>query len=135
MSATYDLDVGIEDKVSIVIPTYKQLPYAKKCIESIIEYTTYPNYEIIVCDDCSEIPALEEYLKHMESEGKIKLFLNSERRLCANTMDAIRTATGQFLCFMNDDVEIPSDSSDWLWTLLDALKRNRGEWASVTPAM
>ena len=132
----YDLNAGIENKVSITIPTYKRLDYAERCIESILEYTVYQDgYEIIISDDYSCVPALEDYLKRMEAEGNIKLILNSERKQCDNAIKAINAATGQFICLMNDDVEIPSDSGNWLTVLVEVLKLNRDRWASVTPAM
>ncbi len=41
-------------KISIIIPTYNGINLLKPCIESIIQKTAYPNYEIIVIDNNSD---------------------------------------------------------------------------------
>ena len=39
-------------KISILIPTYNQEKFIKQAIESALQQT-YPNLEVVVCDDCS----------------------------------------------------------------------------------
>ena len=130
-----DLDSGVMGRVSIIIPTYKQLVYIKACLESIISYTIYPDYEIIVTDDASGVPELESYLKKMADDGKIKLFLHKERAQVRNVVKVFPESTGQFICWMNDDIEIPVECNDWLTILVKELKERCNTTASVTPMM
>lgn len=67
----------LNKKVSIIIPNYESLNEIKNCIESILSYNFNDMVEIIVVDNNSSIEVLE-YLFNAESEGKIKLVLNSE---------------------------------------------------------
>jgi len=129
------LDSGVADRVSIIIPTYKQLGFARACIESVLAYTTYPDFEIIVTDDASGVPPLLAYLRAMADAGKIRLFLHKERGQVKNVMKVFPESTGQFICWMNDDIEIPEGQGNWLNILVQALKDNRPAVASVTPIM
>jgi glycosyltransferase involved in cell wall biosynthesis len=38
--------------VSVIIPSYNHASYLRKRIESVLNQT-YPNFEIIILDDCS----------------------------------------------------------------------------------
>jgi glycosyltransferase involved in cell wall biosynthesis len=49
--------------VSLVIPTRNGLKFLQRCVDSILEKTTYPNYEIIVVDNGSDDEAALAYLK------------------------------------------------------------------------
>jgi len=53
--------------VSIIIPTYNRIEYLKKAVDSALSQT-YPNTEILICDDCStdgtEQYVSETLLKH-----------------------------------------------------------------------
>ena len=45
--------------VSVIIPCYNHENYVADCLKSIINQT-YPNLEIIICDDCSQDASMEE---------------------------------------------------------------------------
>ena len=47
--------------VSICIPTYKQIPYLKKCIESVLKQD-FEDYELIITDDSPD-DSVEVFLK------------------------------------------------------------------------
>ena len=48
---TLDLLLQKKQKVSIIIPFYKQLDVLENCLRSIRLFTQYPNYEIILVND------------------------------------------------------------------------------------
>ena len=59
-------------KTSIIILTYNNLEYTKKCLESIKKYTEKNSYEIIIVDNNST-DGTREYLK---KEKNLKVILN-----------------------------------------------------------
>ncbi len=48
--------------VSLVIPTRNGLKFLQRCVDSLLEKTTYPNYEILIVDNGSDDPAALAYL-------------------------------------------------------------------------
>ncbi len=49
--------------VSLVIPTRNGLKFLQRCVDSILEKTTYPHYEILIVDNGSDDPATLAYLE------------------------------------------------------------------------
>ena len=49
--------------VSLLIPTRNGLKFLQRCVDSILEKTTYPNYEIVIIDNGSDDPATLAYLE------------------------------------------------------------------------
>jgi len=61
--------------VSIVVPNYNCEEYLEKCLDSVINQT-YPNIEIIICDNGSSdrsVPIIREYAK---KDSRIKVLIN-----------------------------------------------------------
>ena len=48
--------------VSLLIPTRNGLKFLQRCVDSILEKTTYPNYEVLIIDNGSDDPATLAYL-------------------------------------------------------------------------
>lgn len=97
---------------SVVIPTYNREKFIEKTLESVFEQT-YPNYEIIVVDNCSTDRTEEILTPYIESEKIrfIKHVQNFERARSRNTgMDA---ASGDFLTLLDsDDFMFPENLAD-----------------------
>lgn len=109
--------------VSIIIPTKNQVHFLRPCIETILEKTSYKNYEIIIVDNQSDDMEAKEYLKQLKSHKKIhvihynKHFNYSE----ANNIGA-QHASGEFLLLLNNDTEILHEN--WLDVLLSYGQRS-----------
>ena len=104
--------------VTIVIPTKDNFGYIRRCLESIIENTTYPYFEIILVDTGSTD---EEVLKLYES-----------KLITANPITIVRwnkpfsfsgacnlgatKASGEYLLFLNNDTEVITP--EWIEGLL-----------------
>jgi len=130
-----DLNVGVPELVSILIPTYKPLLFIERCIESIFEHTNYANYEVCIADDASPTTDHIEYLKTLARTNRVKVVFGNERLGHGpNTMRAFEQSKGQFVLLLNDDCHIPFENRSWLDYLVNALKQNP-TWASVTPAL
>jgi len=111
----YDIsNMTVFPKVSIIISTFNQIEFLKKNLQSIENKTTYKNYEIIIVtnnlDENSEIRQFLKTLKH-----KVCIFKKDYSFGEMNNF-ASEYANGDFLLFLNDDVEIVSAS--WLEYML-----------------
>lgn len=93
-------------KVSVIIPTYQRPLRVINAVQSLLQQT-YPYLEIIVVDDNNEG---SDYRK--ETEKRIAPFItkgvkyiahqkNSNGAAARNT--GINNATGEFICFLDDD--------------------------------
>lgn len=98
--------------VSILIPTRDRVGLLQTCIKSIQLKTTYPNFEIVIVDNGSTESDSLIYLDSLVDEG-IKVIRDSRPfNFSALNNLAAEHAQGEFLCLMNNDIEIVT--SDWL---------------------
>jgi len=101
-------------KISIIIPTFDQVNFLKQCLTSIESKSTYKNYEIIiVTNNLDENSEMRRFLK--TSKNRVLIF-DKEYSFGAINNFASKESKGEFLLFLNDDVEIISPN--WLEALL-----------------
>jgi O-antigen biosynthesis protein len=93
-------------KVTIIIPTRDGYLLLKKCIHSIFHCTDYENIEIIVVDNQSEDKETLDYLNSL-SEGQEVRVIKYDFPFNYSSINnfAVKHASGDVLCFLNDDVE------------------------------
>lgn len=110
-----------EGKVSIIIPSKDNPRVLSTCIHSVMEGSTYRDFEIIVVDNGSSAKnrARIEQMREMLQE-KYRFVYHYEpmefnfSRMC-NLGAAY--ATGDYILLLNDDIEITQD--DWLEKLME----------------
>ncbi|MEN9657060.1 MAG: hypothetical protein RL571_525 [Pseudomonadota bacterium] len=105
--------------VSIIIPTKNQLPMLQRCIESILEKTSYSNYEIIIIDNNSDDPQVQPYLEQLELllSDRLRVFSYPHAfNFSAINNAAVGQANGEYLVLLNNDTAMIQDS--WLDELL-----------------
>jgi glycosyltransferase involved in cell wall biosynthesis len=100
--------------VTIIIPTKNNYLYLKKCIDSILEKTTYLNYEILIINNNSTDENILSYLSELSLNYKIQVILDSTSPFNYSLINnnAVAMASGDLICFMNDDTEVISNN--WL---------------------
>lgn len=103
-------------KISIVILCYNQLEYTKQCVSSILDYTAYPNYELILVDNCSQ-DGTAQWLEALAATCKnVKIVLNKTNRgFAGGNNDGIRVADGDYITLLNNDTLV---TRGWLTGLL-----------------
>lgn len=92
--------------VSIVIPSKNNRKILEQCIESIINYTEYDNYEIIVVDNGSGAynkGKIEDYLLRRGVRYIYRMEDFNFSKMCNTGADA---AKGEYILFLNDDIEV-----------------------------
>lgn len=93
-------------KVTIIIPTRDGGPLLKKCIHSIFHGTIYENLEIIVVDNQSASRETIDYLQSLSLlSGVTVLRYDFPFNYSSINNFAVKHASGDVLCFLNDDVE------------------------------
>ncbi|MDX8344149.1 glycosyltransferase family 2 protein [Rossellomorea sp. YZS02] len=97
----------MNEKVSVIIPTYKRSEYLERAIESVLKQT-YENIEIIVVDDNDPKSNYRiETARKMEKyrlNYKVKYIMNQKNlggALARN--EGIFQSTGDFVTFLDDD--------------------------------
>lgn len=124
----YDIhyDLIEEALVSIIIPTRNGYEDLKTCIDSIIEESTYKNYEIIVADNDSDDPRMAtlfaEYKKKLGERFKSVLLDIPFNYSRINNM-AVKESKGKYLLFLNNDTKIIS--TDWIEAMLGLAQFDR----------
>ena len=108
--------------VSIMIPTYNRPRYFRETLESA-RAQTYPNIEIIVCDNSTD-ERTAELMQVYEDDARIRYVRNRAARTKAeNFMPFERLAQGEYLQWcMDDDILLP----DKITRMMDAFLREPG---------
>lgn len=103
--------------ISIVIPTRDRVDLLRRCIESIVARTSYPNLEIIVVDNQSVEPDALEYLATVRQQPGIHVMpFDAPFNYSAVNNAAVAQAKGEFVVLLNNDIEVIA--ADWLEELL-----------------
>ena len=110
-------------KVSILIPNCEQKDVLKRCIDSIIEKTTYKDYEIIIIENNSHSPEIFAYYDELKSHPKIKVIeYKGEFNYSKVNNFGAKEATGDYLLLLNNDTEVIT--LNWLEELLMYAERD-----------
>lgn len=100
-------------KVTIIIPTRDGGPLLKKCIVSILDGTVCDNLEIIVVDNQSEGGETVDFMESLALRSNVVVLkYDLPFNYSAINNFAEKHASGDVLCFLNDDVE--AIEPDWL---------------------
>ena len=114
---TYKISWPIPDPaplVSLLIPTRDQKAVVEVAVSSILEKTTYPNYEIIILDNGSRDPQTLDYLQALaENHPNIRVLqYDKPFNFSAINNFGVTRAAGDLVGLINNDVEVISP--DWL---------------------
>ncbi len=105
-------------KVSIMIPNKDGIDILKVCIDSIVNKTTYENYEINIIENNSEDEATFEYYKELEQNSKIHILKYPEKGFnYSKIMNfGARNSDGDYIIQLNNDTELLTPN--WLETMI-----------------
>jgi len=120
------INVEKEELVSIIIPTRNGYDYLKQCLDSVIEKTTYSNYEIIVADNDSTDPKLKNlYLDYSAKLAGRFVVKNIDIPFNYSKINnlAAKHAKGKYLLFLNNDTLVVS--SEWLTRMVSYAQQER----------
>ena len=97
-------------KVSICIPTYKQVDHLRKTLNSVLAQD-FHDYELIVTDDSSD-DSVENLLKEFDFKGKLKYYRNKVALGSpANWNYSLKQSTGEYVKILHHDDFFTSENS------------------------
>jgi GT2 family glycosyltransferase len=110
--------------VSIVIPTagqirevrFKPVVLVTNCVRSIVERSTYENYEIVCVIDDSVAPAIIQELRDIAGERLRLVRFTGPFDFSAKINLGAINSSGEHLLLLNDDIEVTTP--DWLERLV-----------------
>ncbi len=116
-------DLSTKPTLSIILTVNDGSEITEKCLRSILNRSTYKNYEIIVTCNHHDNNRQTEILERISTnDSRLRIIDN---KLNLNYLDvknhAASHASGEHIIFMHDDVEIIS--ADWMETLLEQSQR------------
>jgi GT2 family glycosyltransferase len=114
--------------VSIVVPIYNGPEQLQRCVESVLAHTRMP-FELILIDDASPDPALEDLLKKYEAHPPVRVMRNPSNRGFVCSANAGMKATQYDVVLLNSDTEV---TPRWLQKLTIAAYSGT-KVATVTP--
>ena len=108
--------------VSIIIPNKDQPDTLKSCIRSIVNNSTYLNYELVIIDNASVESDTKALYQDLKKNPQVRL-LNWDNpfNYAAINNFAANHAKGEQLLFLNNDTEVIS--SDWIEAMLEFATR------------
>jgi len=104
--------------VSIIIPTKDQLGILRACINSILEKTSYINYEVIIVDNQSSEIETMDYFESLKGNKLIKIIVYDDAyNYSAINNFAVSKSLGEYVVLLNNDTMVLQEN--WLQGMLN----------------
>ena len=108
--------------VSILIPNKDQKDTLKQCLDSVFSKTAYANYEVIIIENNSQEKETWEYYEELKQRDNVKIVTwESGFNYSAINNFGEKSASGEYLLFLNNDVEVINPH--WMEELLGNCQR------------
>ena len=108
--------------VSLIIPTRNGYAITKQAIDSILNKTTYQNYEILLVDNNSDDPQALAYFEEVARHPKVKLLRYPHPfNYSAINNFAVEQAKGAIIGLINNDIEVIN--GEWLEEMVTQAQR------------
>lgn len=127
MGNFYDVEYLLNSEkelVSIIIPTKDHVDYLDRCLKSIFQKTTYPNYEVVIVENNSEKPETFKYYDTLKRDYSNISVIKYEApfNFSAVCNAGAKAANGRLLLFLNNDTQVIEPL--WLERIVGQLKRS-----------
>ena len=125
--STYRIDYAlkVKSKISIIVVNKNSVASLKRCIDSVVNGSSYSNFELVIVGCGSNVQTCDYYevLKQRDSRVKVVLFndfgdFNYSRAVNFGVLNA----TGDFLVLLHSDTKIVT--ADWLERMLMFAQRD-----------
>jgi len=116
-------DVIGNPSVSIIIPNKDYMSTLKICVDSILERSTYNNYEIVIIENNSEKEETFEYYRELEKHPKIRVLYYPEKGFNYSKLInlGVKNSSSDYIVQLNNDTEVITPN--WLELMLGIAQR------------
>lgn len=107
--STYKIDYAIEPKplVSILIPSCDHWMTLKRCVDSIRDKTTYPNWELVIVENNSKDPKTFAYYDTLADDPRIQVVRwEGKFNYSAINNFGFQYTKGQLVLLLNNDISV-----------------------------
>ena len=103
--------------VSIIIPNKDHVEDLSRCVESIINLSTYDNYEIVIVENNSETAEIRTYYEEISRHPRVQVVeYKGDFNYSKINNFGVQYAKGEYLLLLNNDTEVITP--DWMEELL-----------------
>lgn len=125
-SGMYYIKYGhdLQPLVSIIIAICDELPVLVNCIETLLDITAYPHYEIIIVDNMSKESGTIKWLDSISEFGgeRIRVIRMTKKTNRTHIFNqAVSESRGEYLLFLSHETSF--GESDWLHVMLNHIQR------------
>ena len=94
-------------KVSIIVATRDRVELLRTCVQGLLEETAYPDFEVIVADNDSREAETLQYMDEIAVDPRVHVMRWPHVfNYSAINNFAARHASGEYLCLLNNDIEV-----------------------------
>ncbi len=102
-----------QPKVSIIIPFKDKPDLLKQCVASILEKSTYKNYEIILLSNNSELDETTELVNRLKQDKRIKAYKWDHPFNYSKLNNyGVSKSSGEYIVLLNNDTQVITP--EWL---------------------
>lgn len=110
--------------ISIIIPFRDRVELLRQCVFSILEKTTYQEYDILLVNNQSRKKETEIFLNELRDNEKIKILdYDKPFNFSAINNFAVDNCGSEYILFLNNDTEVISP--DWLGNMMDCFSDDK----------
>lgn len=122
----YEVQYAVKDnpRVTILIPNKDEKETLKTCIESLLNKTTYKNYEITIIENNSTSKEIFDYYKELETTKNIRVLYYPEKEFNYSKLInyGVKNTDGEYIVQLNNDTELITN--DWLEKMIGYCQRD-----------
>lgn len=100
-------------RVTVIVPTRDRLDLLRTCVESLLQRTRYPAFDVLVVDNQSREPETLDYLQQLAGRDRVRVMTHDQPfNYSAINNRAVASCDAPVVCLLNNDIEVID--GDWL---------------------
>ena len=112
-------------KLSIITVCYNKWNFTKSCLKDLLQLNTY--CEIIIVDNASTDETKIELEKLVKENNNLIYIRNEENIFHSKACNqGARIANGEYILFLNNDIRIRSNYTNWIDAIINACNSTNG---------
>lgn len=116
----------MNEKVSVIIPTYKRYDLLERAIKSVINQT-YKNIEVIIVDDNANFPEIRKKTEEIVKKYPQVIYVQNKKNLGGGPTRnvGIKKSTADYIAFLDDDDEFLPTKIEKQYNLYKSLNNDK----------